>query len=582
MKLVVLIVSAWCILPVTSASAGPGEPISEWSRIDGPWYYSWTDSTPGRTAPVQWNRINHPSNPSDRNGRSEVVFRTYLPDTLPADATLFIPSADTSVSVLVDGNPVYSFGLPRGRFDHRFHGWPWHMVPLPAEASGAAVDFHVYSDYRDIGLWGDIMIGSRNAIFLHLAARDAPRLLVAAALLTIALLGLLVFLFGKPRHAYVYMATITLLMTIRVIADTYLKQLFVPSPLLWEYIEATTSYLIPGFVSLFLVDIVRKPFDRMMRWAGIVYVATGAVGVILSLTGLFPVYSLYTPSELMFALFVLLFVAATAASLRHGSRESAILLSTFLVMAALNIHDILVARSLIPWTDTTEHYMILFFAAGIATVVAMRISAMHRDMGNHASELAALNSSLEETVQHRTRELEEANRLLAREKEQLEIASNTDELTQLYNRRYLHLTLERELRAAHRYGHALSIVMLDLDFFKLLNDTYGHVEGDAVLKIIAATIRGELRDIDYAARYGGEEFLVVLPQTDISGALRVAERIRLAVEGNDWESGRETTISAGVAAQMPGSASLSINELVHAADEALYRAKAGGRNRVSL
>lgn len=560
--------------------AGGGQEKHPWSQFNGSWTYAWVEATGGDA--LHWKPIDHPSNPPDRAGHFGVQFRTTLPQSLPPSPALFIPSVDTAFAVHVDGRQIYSYGLSSGQFDHRFNGWPWHLISLPPGGSAKPIEFRVYSDYRDIGLWGNLLIGPRNGLLLHIVLRDGPRLLVAAALLTIALLGTLVFFFGQARRLYVYMATITLLMMLRVASDTYLKQLILPTPLLWEYVEAATSFGIPGFVALFLVDIVRPPFSLMMKWTGYAYLAVGLGGIALSLAGAFPIYAVYTPSEILFGLFAILFVVATFASLRHGSRESAILLGTFLVMAAFNVHDILVARSIVPWSDTTEHYIILFFAAGIATVVAMRISDMHKQMGRHASQLVTLNASLEETVSHRTRELEDANRLLALEKERLEIASNTDELTQLFNRRYLQSTLERELRAARRYNHPLSVAMLDLDHFKLLNDTYGHVEGDSVLKTIAATITKELRDIDYAARYGGEEFLVVLPRTDVSGALRVAERIRVAVESYRWQAGRETTISAGVAAQMPGSSALTINELVSTADEALYRAKAGGRNRVSI
>ncbi len=581
LALFLFLFAAFAVVPACLFAGGDRE-STPWHLFDQDWTYAWAEPPTAADDTLDWKPIAYPSNPPDRAGRYAVRFRTTLPDLLPSDAALFVPSVDTALTVRVDGSPVYSFGLPSGQFDHSFKGWPWHLIPLPADGAAKQIEFRVYSDYRDIGLWGRLLIGPRNGLLLNLVLRDAPRLLVAASLLTIALLGALIFLFGQARRAYIYMTTLTLLMMLRVASDTYLKQLFLPAPLLWEYLKAATAFAIPGCVALFLVDIVRKPFDLVMKWFGYVYLAVGLGAIALSLTGVYPVYVAYTPSELLFGLFAMVFLVATFASLRRGSRESAILFATFLAMALLNIHDILVARSLLPWTDTTEHYMILFFAAGIATVVAMRVSGMHKEMGRHAAELAALNAGLEETVFSRTHELEEANRQLALEKERLEIASNTDELTRLFNRRYLQATLERELRAAHRYNHPLSVIMLDLDHFKRLNDTYGHVEGDSVLKTIASTIIGELRDVDYAARYGGEEFLVVLPRTDVSGALRVAERIRAAVEGHSWPAGRETTISAGVAAQMPRSSELKINELVSTADEALYRAKAGGRNRVSI
>ncbi len=579
-SLIVVLAAGYGFVPVATW-AGANAETTPWTEFDGKWAYAWVDPASPSEAPAQWTPIDHPSNPPDRGSRTAVHFRADLPASLPADPALFVPSVDTAFSVSVDGNPVYSYGLAGGKFDNKFHGWPWHLITLPPDSAGKQLDFLVHSGYRDIGLWGKVFLGPKYGLFRYLVARDAPRLFVAAALLTIALLGSLVFLFGSPRRTYVLMAGITLLMVIRVVADTYLKQAVLPAPLFWEYVEAATAFAIPGMIALFLMDIVSRQFVAPMRIAGFLYLVVGAGGIGLSLLGAFPVYVLFTPSEIFFGIFVVLFIVATFVSLRNGSRESVILLSTFLVMAALNIHDILVARSLLPWTDTTEHYMIFFFAAGLATVVAMRVASMHTEMGAHAAQLAELNASLEQTVSRRTRELEQTNLLLEQEKARLEVVSNTDELTQLCNRRYLQAALGRELRAAQRYGHALTVIMLDLDFFKALNDSYGHIEGDAVLKAVATIITNELRDIDYAARYGGEEFLVVLPRTDMTGGRKVAERIRNAVETHDWPEGRHTTISAGVAAQLPERTALSIEELVRAADDALYRAKAGGRNRVN-
>ncbi|HUX14181.1 MAG TPA: diguanylate cyclase [Spirochaetia bacterium] len=577
LSLIVVMAAGYAIDPL-DLWAGASAEKKPWTEFTGKWTYTWQTAPHD---PTDWNPIDSPTNPPGRGNRTAVHFRTDLPASLPTNAALFVPSVDTAFSVSIGGKQVYSYGITGGNFDHKFHGWPWHLISLPPDSSGKQMDFLVHSEYHDIGLWGKILLGTKDGLYLYLAARDAPRLLVAAALLTIALLGALVFLFGSPRRTYVLMAGITLLMVIRVIADTYLKQSILSAALFWEYIEAATSFAIPGTVALFLVDIVSPKFVGLMRTVGIVYIVAGGAGIGLSLLGAFPVYVLFTPSEIFFGVFILLYIFATFVSLSKGSRESVILLATFLVMAALNIHDILVARSLLPWTDTTEHYMIFFFAAGLATVVAMRIATMHAEMGAHAVQLAELNASLEQTVSHRTRELEQTNLLLEQEKARLEVASNTDELTRLYNRRYLQGTLGRELRAAQRYGHPLSVIMLDLDFFKLLNDTYGHVEGDAVLKTVAAIITNELRDIDYAARYGGEEFLVVLPRTDMIGACKVAERIRNAVETHHWPEGRHTTISGGVAAQLPDRSPVSIEELVRAADNALYRAKEGGRNRVN-
>lgn len=167
--------------------------------------------------------------------------------------------------------------------------------------------------------------------------------------------------------------------------------------------------------------------------------------------------------------------------------------------------------------------------------------------------------------------------------EELERLSVTDRLTELYNHGYFGQHLEEEISRAQRFGHILSLIMLDIDDFKSFNDTYGHPHGDRVLQAVSLTIRGLLREIDMAARYGGEEFVVVLPETDLEGALLVAERIRSGVERLSFEGfgiveDVHKTVSVGVASY-PRHASGG-TALIVAADQAMYDAKRSGKNAV--
>jgi len=164
----------------------------------------------------------------------------------------------------------------------------------------------------------------------------------------------------------------------------------------------------------------------------------------------------------------------------------------------------------------------------------------------------------------------------------LEELSRTDGLTGLFNRRYFLDLCDLELERARRYRLPLSYLMVDIDFFKKVNDTHGHLGGDHVLAAVAALLRRELRREDAAGRYGGEEFAVLLPHTERPGALRTAERIRAIVEANpvaveDFHV--PVTVSVGVATGN-GELPETFNVLVDAADQALYRAKREGRNRV--
>jgi diguanylate cyclase (GGDEF)-like protein len=166
--------------------------------------------------------------------------------------------------------------------------------------------------------------------------------------------------------------------------------------------------------------------------------------------------------------------------------------------------------------------------------------------------------------------------------ETVERQAVTDELTGLFNRRRFQEAMATEVERSKRFGQPVGLVLLDLDDFKAVNDTYGHQQGDLVLREVARVLRETSREIDEPARYGGEELAVVLPGTDLEGAYNLAERVRAGIEELalpllDGEGALRVTASFGVAT-LPGSAD-DMRELVAAADEALYRAKRAGKNR---
>ncbi len=172
----------------------------------------------------------------------------------------------------------------------------------------------------------------------------------------------------------------------------------------------------------------------------------------------------------------------------------------------------------------------------------------------------------------------------------LEEQSITDGLTGLKNRRFFDERLHEEFRRAQRYGDALSLIMIDLDHFKEVNDLHGHPAGDVVLREAAALIRASIRDPDICARYGGEEFAVILPKTHMAGALAVAERIwkelgnkQYTVASSGAPAPRKVGVTASLGVAFYPSKDISSGELlVRFADQALYNAKRGGRNSICL
>ncbi len=194
-------------------------------------------------------------------------------------------------------------------------------------------------------------------------------------------------------------------------------------------------------------------------------------------------------------------------------------------------------------------------------------------------------SRLQKEMERKNDELEQSNLQLERANRMLRALSYLDGLTGIANRRHFEESLDQEWRRAVRSGAPLSLLMVDIDRFKALNDAYGHQYGDDCLRQVAATFSDTLKRAgDLASRYGGEEFAVVLPATELAGAAAIAEIVRSRVEElgipHDHSPSRVVTVSVGAATCIP-TESDAVTSLIDMADRALYQAKHDGRNRVS-
>lgn len=170
---------------------------------------------------------------------------------------------------------------------------------------------------------------------------------------------------------------------------------------------------------------------------------------------------------------------------------------------------------------------------------------------------------------------------LHRLQRELEHAARIDELTGVYNRRALFEYAEQDFAHSRRHGRPFSLLIIDIDRFKQINDTYGHPVGDRIIRSVADQTRLAVREVDRLGRIGGEEFVVLLPETDVEQAAEIAERVRLAaMKPTELQSGvsLKPTVSIGVASLFPEDR--AVHDLYQRADEALYRAKEGGRNKV--
>ena len=227
-------------------------------------------------------------------------------------------------------------------------------------------------------------------------------------------------------------------------------------------------------------------------------------------------------------------------------------------------------------TPTEEQLGVTLPLAGTAGVRAY-IPASIESHRKHAAYLRVIEAGLLGLVALMLLALVLARPLLRafRWTEEQASEARIDSLTGLANRRALEEILAAEISRAQRFAHQLAVVLLDLDRFKEINDSFGHAAGDVMLREVSQLLTSLARQGDTVARWGGEEFVIVLPETDVAGATRFAERLRRTIEAHAVGE-MQTSTSCGVATMLPDD---SVDDLLRAADQALYQAKSNGRNR---
>lgn len=366
------------------------------------WQYQWGDFAIDDAAfqtSDNWQSIDYPTNPGNRNGREYVWFKTTLPETRMNDPVVYATSIDLTVAAYLDGEKIYQFGAVTVADSPGFRGWPWHAIKLPADYAGKTLTLKIYSDYTDIGFWGDILLIDHSELQLTLIKSGLFELLIAAFSLTLAFTALMFALMRRDGAGFLYLGLFALATAGNLVGENLAMQLLFDKPLIKIYLAAISYFLIPVFIAMLLSHWCQPTARRQFQW-----IAAGHTGYVLlvlamSLPGWFNLSIFYPVFDALFVLSSLWMLRLAAGHFRQLNKEQKIVMIAFLLYVLFLYADMLVAHGFLPWVD-----FLLSLGALVFTLIVAVVSLQHYKQVQDS--LRQINLELETRVAERTESLQ--------------------------------------------------------------------------------------------------------------------------------------------------------------------------------
>jgi diguanylate cyclase (GGDEF)-like protein len=369
------------------------------------WEYHWGDlavTDAGSDFPAdasQWQSIAFPANPSGRDEHQYVWFRAVLPEANLSEPVIFITSINLSVEAYLDDQLIHQFGELGDNENQRFMGWPWHQIVLPENFAGKTLYLRIYSDYTDIGLWGEARLMERSNMLLHVISSGLHELIVAAFSLLVAFVTLVFALFRGTKKEFFYLGLFSLATAGVLIGENLAIQLVIQWPLLKTYLAAVSYFSMPIFIAMLLYHWLNgAKGSRLLKFVAQVHLAYLALAVLLSLTGVVNLAIFFPIFDALFVVSLLIMMRVVLQISRQVNYSQQLVLGAFAVYAIFLLVDMLVAHSFLPWVDFPIAIGGLLFAL-VLVVVSIR-SYVHTNLS-----MEQLNQQLEQRVTERTAEL---------------------------------------------------------------------------------------------------------------------------------------------------------------------------------
>ncbi|CAM3384298.1 GGDEF domain-containing protein [Arcobacter aquimarinus] len=509
------------------------------------WEYKWGDSLGDSTL---WQEIDFPRNPPNRNNQTNIWFRVQLPQTIPSNSNLYIVSIDLITQVYFKDKQIYSFGEFDENGKGKYKGWPWHLIPLPTDSAGEYLYFRIYSNYGDIGFWGEILILSKGELYEKLLKNDILKIIIGSVSIFVAIFFLLTFLSKFQRIESLILGLLFLTQGLNVFCSAKIMQLFFYYPLFNQYILAIAFFSFPIGMALFMDKVINykilfNPIKKIWQ-IHLIYLIIAILGSVL---GFFSLPSTYEWFDIFYNFITLPILTFFIIYFFYkGDKETKIITFSFFIISLYWLYSTLIAAGIVPWEE---------YPSDIAVFIC----------------LLFLSYSIVNRLNY-TKELEEA-------KIELTNLTLTDYLTNLSNRKNIDSILKINENLFNRYKDKFSIILVDIDDFKKVNDTYGHLVGDKVLIEISGILKKYTRQTDIVGRWGGEEFIIICPKTNLQDASKLAEKLRKKISTHQFETVGNKTASLGVSTFKENE---TIIELITRVDDAMYLAKSNGKNRIEV
>ena len=502
-----------------------------------------------------WRRFNPQFGVAVPEGTRYVWVRVYIPPDTGVDESLFFTTTDQALQIFLDGVSIYRYGDLNDQ--HGSYGRKWHLVDLPTWAIGRHLIMQIHSD----NIW---VLGQFDRVRLDRAAHQIEDVFVydfpyvsgiTALLVFILLLGVYFFAETDLRDLYLRIIVVLFVFFVWMFSASSVVLLWFDWPVLWLDVELVFSYLIPLSANLLIYRVIDERYQKNVLQTSFAYGIILLLAVLLELSGQNGLYLMrffFYPTLLVCGLMTgrWLWTCHTA-----GNERCRSLLIAFGTLTGLAVIDGMALQyRLFAW----HTYYVPF---GIYTI-AFFIVQLILERAAHERYLTELSASLENEVSVVTKRME------------------VDPLTGVFNRNKFPTATRDFMRISLEIKEPLAVIMLDIDHFKHINDTYGHDVGDEVLVGFAQTISGFLDRRHILIRWGGEEFILLCLHYDGAEAEAFANTIREAVVAAQIHPSDRVTCSGGVAIWY-GTEADTAERVLKRADTALYQSKQNGRNCIT-